>query len=147
MSCAPPLGETQDMAHSAHKLIVNATSRTVICDDVTIADRVLSRVRGLLGRSGMRNGEGLLLSPAPSIHTAFMRFPIDAIFLNRELEVIKLVRSMKPWRAAAARNAHAVLELEAGAIAHRGIRLGDRLQALDLQVWRARKPEVSHAGH
>lgn len=135
------------MAHSAHKLIVNVTRRTVICDDATIADRVLSRVRGLLGRTEMRRGEGLLLSPAPSIHTAFMRFPIDAIFLNRELRVIKLVPSMKPWRAAAARDAHAVLELEAGAISRRGVRVGDELQVLDLRVWDTRSPEVSRARH
>jgi hypothetical protein len=133
------------MAQSERKLIVNLTTRTVVCDDATIADRVLARVRGLLGRTAMRCGEGLLLEPAPSIHTAFMRFPIDAIFLNRELEVIKLVRSMKPWRAAAASGAHAVLELEAGAIARRGVRLGDKFKALDLQVWRTHAPEISRA--
>jgi len=135
------------MAHSAHKLIVNVTRRTVICDEATIADRVLSRVRGLLGRTEMRRGEGLLLSPAPSIHTAFMRFPIDAIFLNRERQVVKLVPSMKPWRAAAAREAHAVLELEAGAISRRGVRVGDTLQVLDLRAWDTRSPEVSRARH
>jgi uncharacterized protein len=141
------LADTEGMAHSAHKLIVNVTRRTVVCDDATIADRVLTRVRGLLGRTEMRRGEGLLLSPAPSIHTAFMRFTIDAIFLNRELEVIKLVPAMKPWRAAAARDGHAVLELEAGAISRQGICVGDKLQVLDLRVWDTRTAEVSHAGH
>jgi uncharacterized membrane protein (UPF0127 family) len=84
-------------------------------------------MRGLLGRSSLPAGEGLLLSPAPSVHTAFMRFPIDAVFLDRDFVVLKIVGPLAPWRAASARGARSVLELAGGEGARRGVRVGDRL--------------------
>jgi uncharacterized protein len=84
-------------------------------------------MRGLMGRRGLPAGEGLLLSPAPSIHTAFMRFPIDALFLDRELEVLEIVERLGPWRIAVKRGARAVLELPAGEAARCGVLVGDRL--------------------
>ena len=83
-------------------------------------------MRGLLGRSSLDADEGLLLRPASSIHTAFMRFPIDAVFLDRDLVVVGVARELPPWRAAARRGARAVLELTAGAAAH--VNQGDRLR-------------------
>jgi uncharacterized protein len=58
---------------------------------------------------------------------AFMRFAIDAVFLNRELRVVKVAADVKPWRAAAARGAKSVLEIPAGEAARRGLKVGDRL--------------------
>jgi len=55
---------------------------TVVCERCLLAETPLARLRGLLGRSGLSSGEGLLLRPAGSIHTAFMRFTIDAVFLD-----------------------------------------------------------------
>jgi len=132
------------MAHSPRKLLVNNTSRTIVCGKLAIADRVVSRARGLLGRRAMHRGEGLLLRPAPAIHTGFMRFDIDVVFLDAQLRTIKLVPEMKPWRAVAARRAHAALELEAGAIGRLGIRLGDRFSVLDLHVPRDSETGVSN---
>src|ERR1700760_4876190 len=114
------------MATRSHP-VVNLTRGTVVCDHAVIADRAASRMRGLLGRSSLPAGEGLLLQPAPSIHTAFMRFPIDVIFLDRSRQVVKLVETLGPWRMASTRRAHAALELAAGQAAARGIELGDRL--------------------
>jgi uncharacterized membrane protein (UPF0127 family)/CheY-like chemotaxis protein len=108
------------------KLIVNLTRERCVCVG-ELADGPLSRMRGLLGRSGLANGEGMLLSPAPSIHTAFMRFPIDAVFLDRELQVLGIVEQLRPWRVASRRKARAVLELAAGESARCGLRVGDRL--------------------
>jgi uncharacterized protein len=82
-------------------------------------------MRGLLGRSRLEPDEGMLLRPAGSIHMAFMRFAIDAVFCDRELVVIDVVRGLKPWRAAGRRGAKAVIELADGAAA--GIQPGDRL--------------------
>src|SRR5437868_2939681 len=84
------------------KLIVNLTRGGVVCERAVIADRALRRMRGLLGRRTLPEGEGILLRPAPSIHTAFMRFPIDAVFLAKDLEVLKVVAGLRPWRAASA---------------------------------------------
>jgi uncharacterized membrane protein (UPF0127 family) len=100
---------------------------SMACERCTVADRALPRMRGLLGRRGLESGEGLLLKPAPSVHTFFMRFPIDAVFLDREGTVVK-VRTVRPWRLAGSRGAHATLELAAGEAERRAIRQGDRLE-------------------
>jgi uncharacterized membrane protein (UPF0127 family) len=112
------------------KLIVNITRGHCVCVG-ELADRPLRRMRGLLGRGGLPAGEGLLLSPAPAIHTAFMRFPIDALFLDRNLQVVDIVERLRPWRMASERRARAVLELAAGESARRGVHVGDRLELRD----------------
>lgn len=113
------------------KLIVNLTRGSVVCEHGEIGERMFARLQGLLGRSGMPLDEGLLLRPAPSIHTAFMQFPIDAVFLDSNMRIVKLVEGMRPWRTAAARGATAVLELAAGESRRRGLSLGDRLAVLE----------------
>jgi uncharacterized membrane protein (UPF0127 family) len=116
------------MPRTEPKLIINATHGTVACHSVVIADRPVTRMRGLLGKSGLSAGEGLLLTPAPSIHTAFMRFAIDAVLLDYELRVIKLEAHLGPWRTAGARRARAVLELADGEIERVGLEVDDRLE-------------------
>jgi hypothetical protein len=91
-------------------------------------------MRGLMGRRGLPAGEGLLISPAPAIHTAFMRFPIDALFLDRDLLVLDIVERLGPWRFASKRHARFVLELSAGECARRGVEVGDRLELRDRKV-------------
>jgi uncharacterized protein len=99
-----------------------------VCERCVIADRPLARMRGLLGRGQeLAAGEGLLLKPAPSIHTWFMRFAIDAVFLDRDLAIIGIEENLGPWRTSGRRGARAVLELRAGESRRRGIKRGDRL--------------------
>ena len=105
----------------------------VVCEHCLLAETALTRLRGLLGRSGLSSGEGMLLRPASSIHTAFMRFPIDAVFLDREDRVLKVAPELSPWRMAACKGARAVLELPAGEAQRRGLRPGVSLT----QVWRS----------
>lgn len=100
----------------------------VVCEHLLVAARPLERMRGLLGRRSLREGEGILLRPAGSIHTFFMRFAIDAVFLDRELVVIGIERSLRPWRTAGRRGAAAVVELASGECRRRGIELGDSLR-------------------
>jgi len=99
----------------------------VVCERCLVAESAFARMRGLLGRSGLESGEGILLRPAGSIHTAFMRFSIDAVFLDRDLAVLKVAPELAPWRAARCAGARAVVELPAGESARRGMRVGDRL--------------------
>jgi uncharacterized membrane protein (UPF0127 family) len=103
----------------------------VVCERCLVADSPWPRMRGLLGRRGLESGEGLLLRPTGSVHTFFMRFPIDVVFLSRDGEVLKVARAVPPWRTAAARGAKAVLELGANEAERREIRVGSRL---DLSV-------------
>jgi uncharacterized membrane protein (UPF0127 family) len=103
----------------------------VVCERCLLAETPLARLRGLLGRSDLPAGEGLLLRPAGSIHTAFMRFPIDAVFLDRADRVLKVAHELPPWRMAGCRGARAVLELPAGEASKRGLHAGVSLT----QVW------------
>src|SRR3954465_4793992 len=99
-----------------------------ICERCSVADRPHTRMRGLLGRADLPAGEGLLLRPAPSIHTWFMRFPIDAVFLDAHLRVLDVIPEMGPWRMAGRRKARAVLELAGGEAERRGLEPGDVLE-------------------
>jgi uncharacterized membrane protein (UPF0127 family) len=102
---------------------------SIVCERCVLADTALARMRGLLGRRELPSGEGILLKPASSVHMAFMRFPIDAVFLDRDLRVMKVASDLRPWRAAGSRGAKAVLEIPAGEAGRRGLTVGDRLIA------------------
>jgi uncharacterized protein len=100
----------------------------IVCGALAVADSARSRMRGLLGRDSLGEHEGLLLRPAGSIHTAFMRFPIDAVFLDADLRVLRVEANLRPWRIAAQRGARAVVELPAGAAESRGLAVGLTLE-------------------
>jgi len=102
---------------------------SIVCERCLLAETALTRMRGLLGRRDLPSGEGILLKPASSVHMAFMRFPIDAVFLDRDLRVVKVASELRPWRAAGSRGANAVLEISAGEAGRRGLTVGDRLIA------------------
>jgi uncharacterized membrane protein (UPF0127 family) len=103
----------------------------VVCARCAVASSFGARVRGLLGRKSLPEGEGLLITKTGSIHTAFMAFPIDAVFLDRDLRVRRVVPAIRPFRAAFGRGAKCVLELPAGAAARAGIEKGRRLSWQD----------------
>ncbi len=101
----------------------------VVVERCLVAARPLRRMRGLLGRRDLPRGEGILLRPAASIHTLFMRFPIDVVFLDEELTVLAIAADLRPWRSAGRRKARAALELPAGECARQELTIGDRLVA------------------
>jgi uncharacterized membrane protein (UPF0127 family) len=102
-----------------------------VCQRCAVADGPLTRMRGLLGRSKLGADEGLLLKPGGSVHTFFMRFPIDVVFIDRDGQVTRVVRDLAPWRVAGSRRARAVLELPAGSCARVEIAPGTRLSFID----------------
>ncbi len=101
----------------------------VVLSHLEVADNPLSRMRGLLGRDGLDEDGGLLIVPCNSIHMFFMRFAIDAVFLSRELRVLKIYENLKPWRLAGCFAAYSVLELRAGRVARTGLTVGAELRA------------------
>jgi uncharacterized membrane protein (UPF0127 family) len=109
-------------------VISDPTGAVAVCERCVLAYSPLTRMRGLLGRRELAAGDGLLLRPAGSIHTHFMRFAIDAVFLDRDDRVLHVRHAMKPWRAARRRGAKSVLELRAGEAARRNIQIGDVLR-------------------
>ncbi len=90
-----------------------------------LADTALRRMKGLLGRDGLAEGSGLVLTPCNSVHTWFMRFAIDVLFLDRAGMVLHAVRSMRPFRLAwGGFRARTTIELPAGTLDAIGVRPG-----------------------
>jgi uncharacterized membrane protein (UPF0127 family) len=109
----------------------NTSNAQVVAASVELALTRAERRRGLLGRDGLEPGHAMLIAPCSSIHTWFMRFPIDVIFVARDGRVVKTRAAIPPWRLALAPGAYAVVELPAGAIAEAHVSIGDRLELAD----------------
>jgi uncharacterized membrane protein (UPF0127 family) len=86
---------------------------------------------GLMFRKGLAEGEALLIDPCSSVHTFFMRFPIDVLFLDKEGRVVKIAAGLKPYRAALGKGCKRVLEMAAGGAAGAGVQVGDQLTFAD----------------
>ncbi|HUF08892.1 MAG TPA: DUF192 domain-containing protein [Rhodothermales bacterium] len=98
-----------------------------LADSVQVARSAWSRFWGLMMRRHLPHGHGLLIDPCSSVHTMFMRFPIDVIYLDRENRVVKIAADMKPYRASIGRGARSVLEVNGGVAAEKGLTVGDRV--------------------
>lgn len=109
--------------------VVNISKGTVLAERTREARTYWSRLVGLLGRRGLSEGEGLLIVPCSSVHTLFMRFPIDVAFLDRDGRVVNAYSSVPPFRVlVGGRGARMALELPAGVLARTGTVAGDWLQ-------------------
>jgi uncharacterized protein len=113
--------------HGSRERTLVTGDGAVLCARCRIAKDPWARMRGLLGRRRLNEGEGILLRPASSVHTFFMLFPIDVVFLDRDLSVLRVVPAVPPWRAVWRTGAAAVLEIGAGECTARGVGVGDRL--------------------
>jgi uncharacterized protein len=99
-----------------------------IAERVGVARGMLGRMRGLLGRRPLEPGEGLLLAPCNGIHTVGMRYPIDALFLDRRDRVTRAVHAMDPGRFIPfVRGSARCIELPAGTLARLQVREGDEV--------------------
>ena len=108
-------------------LVRNQTRQTVLADRAERADTSAKRRVGLLHHKSLAPGEGLWIVPCESVHTFFMKFPIDLVYLDKRLKVRKVRHAVPPWRLSACFTAHSVLELPAGSAAETGTAVGDEL--------------------
>jgi len=90
-------------------------------------ENMLERMRGLLARPALQDGQGLLIEPCSAVHALGMAYPLDLVFLSHAGRILKLVRELLPWRMAACRGARMVLELPAGSIAAQDLAEGQTL--------------------
>jgi uncharacterized protein len=114
------------MADTTHRL--STADGRVLLPELRFARSMATRMKGLLGRRSLDEGEGLAFREK-SIHMLFMRMPIDAVFCDAELTVVKVVANLRPWRFAASRNARFVLEIAAGDAERLGLSPGTELRA------------------
>jgi uncharacterized membrane protein (UPF0127 family) len=108
-------------------MLMNARTGEVVASAVELADTRATRRRGLLGRDSLDASTAMVISPCFSIHTISMRFAIDVVFIDREGVVVRILRDLGPWRLAIAPRARAVVEMAAGGLSARDVRVGDRL--------------------
>jgi hypothetical protein len=108
-------------------LVRNQTRDTVLAEAAELADTSAKRRTGLLKRQGLAPGEGLWIVPCESVHTFFMKFPIDLIYLDKRRKVKKVRHAVPAWRLSACLLAHSVLELPAGMARQSGTVAGDEL--------------------
>jgi len=112
-------------------VIRNRTRSTELADHAELAHSGAKRSKGLLGRRGLGRGEGMWIVPCEAVHTFFMQFPIDLIYLDRKLRIKKIRDSVPPWRISACLAAHSVIELPAGTIRNTQSECGDILEISD----------------
>ena len=107
--------------------LINGRTALTIASAVELANTRSTRRRGLLGRQALDVAAAMVIEPCWAIHTAFMRFAIDVIFVNAEGRVLRVVSHVEPWRVAITPGASAVIELAAGTAQLRGVTVGDPL--------------------
>jgi hypothetical protein len=108
--------------------ISNLTRQTELSSRTDVADSPKARNKGLLGRTGLLPGEGLWIVPCQSVHTFFMKFPIDLIYIDRNNKVKKVHNNVGPWRISACFSAHSIIELPVGVVKATQTVPGDQLQ-------------------
>jgi len=113
--------------------IRNKTRGSLLGDAIEVADTGKTRRVGLLKRTGLAPGEGLWIRPCEGIHTFFMKFPIDVLFLDRHQRVVKAVKAMEPWRLAVSLRGRSVVELPVGLIEQSGTHKGDEMEVSEAE--------------
>ena len=110
--------------------VIHPSSNTVIGENIHIADDFVSSLVGLMFKKSLKDQDGLLIENCRSIHTCFMRFPIDVVFLDKDNNVVKVLREIGPWKFTwFYLKARKVLELNGGTLPHT-ISAGDRLEVV-----------------
>jgi hypothetical protein len=119
---------TTEHAVDTRLTVRNLTRQTVLATGLEVADTGPKRNKGLLGRDGLETGGGLWIVPCESVHTFFMRFPIDLVYLDRRYRVRKVRNAVGRWRISACLSAHSILELPAGTVVSTQTQKGDVLE-------------------
>ena len=121
-------GSRSETKHGIERIGVrNVTRQTVLADRAGRAVTAEQKNTGLLKHTELEPGDGLWISGTSAVHTFFMKFPIDLVYLSKDLKVVKTRRAVGPWKLSGAWGAKSVLELPAGVIEESGTERGDQL--------------------
>lgn len=108
--------------------LVRAETKEILVPDLQVADGFCSRGKGLLGRSMLASGSGLWIHRCNSIHTYFMKFSIDCVFIDQDLVITSIKQDVKPWRLILPQlKAKSVIELTAGESKRLNLTVGEKL--------------------
>ena len=125
--------------------LINTSKQTVLGESVEVARTGAERNKGLLGREGLDPGTGLWIVGTEAVHTFWMKFAIDLVFLDRKRCVTKVVPALKPFRMGMSWRASSVVELSAGAAAEARTERGDQIESHDCLPAKSRADEASVA--
>ena len=104
------------------------TNAELIADQLQLADSFYSRAKGLLGRDGLSGNQGLWIKPCRDIHTFFMKFAIDCVFLDRKMQIVKIQTRVSPFRLVGPYwKSDSVMEFNSGFVEEKKLRVGDQL--------------------
>ena len=110
----------------------NLTRGTSIGDAIACAETSAERRTGLLKHTNLDEGQGLWIVPSESVHTFFMKFALDLIYLDRKKRVRGVRKAVVPWRMSMCFAAHSVIELPVGTVERTGTQKGDELEIAPL---------------
>jgi uncharacterized membrane protein (UPF0127 family) len=112
----------------AKLLLQSETQNRTLAAELVTADSMWSRMKGLLGTSKIAQDYALWIKPCNSIHTIFMNYPIDIIFVDHKLQICGLEAGLEPWRMVLPKlKAKSVFEMRCGTIANFKLKIGDQL--------------------
>ncbi len=120
--------------------VSEAETRRPLLSEVVAAERTMARLLGLMGRRGLEGDAGLYLPRCSRIHTCFLLFPIDVVYLDEAKKVKRIVAPLKPWRLSWCRGADSVLEAAAGWAERVGLREGAQIAFEDTSQARSDEP-------
>lgn len=110
-------------------MIINRRNKLCIAQQTKVANHIWGRMLGLMGKRSLDEHHALFIYPCQQIHTFFMRFPIDCVFINQDYKVIYLLEHVRPWRVSEkVSEAYGVIELASGVIQKTDINISDRLE-------------------
>lgn len=110
---------------SGQHALRNTRTGTILANQIELAGDSASRRRGLLGRDRFDAGQAMVIAPCGGVHTFFMRFAIDVLFVSKDGRVVKCAHRVRPWRIALALTAYAAIELPAGTLQASNCTRGD----------------------
>jgi uncharacterized membrane protein (UPF0127 family) len=119
---------TNSVKQDTRMRILNVTRNTEVATSAEVASNGAKRAKGLLGRKGLERGEGMWIVPCEAVHTFFMQFPLDLIYLDRRNRVRKVKSHVVPWRLSLCLSAHSILELPLGTIRDSQTQVGDLVE-------------------
>ena len=105
----------------------NQTRNTVLAEYADVADTSAKRNTGLLKHTRLDPGQGMWIVPCKAVHSFWMKFPIDVVYMDRKKRVRAVRHRMAPWRMSGCMTAYSVLELPVGTIEASGTQAGDQL--------------------